>query len=244
MFATTVSTALHLGLLIFFIAVPIYSLTLPSRNQLPLSAASPQPLVRRQQNGNPDAAGDLYGLGLRVGAYMQVFGMILSCIRDHRRSRIGVKLLSASVCVALLTALTVLIARRTISPCEAWLVLSLINVYGIPRFAAVNESPKNHGGVAVLLCLISVVWQELLHLWFFATLYRSLPRLGTSNQVWFFASVDITGWFRIFMPVYSCASCLLLPLDVVGYISMASRKFFAWAEVAEGGQGDESEKAE
>ena|SRR5438046_2937073 len=162
----------------------------------------------RRQNGNPDAGADLYGLGLRVGAYLQVFGMLLTCLRSHKRSRIGIKLLSASVCVALLSCWTVLVCRQSISPCEAWLVLSLTHAYGTPRAAAINDSGRRKGGIEILFCAISVIWQEVLSVWFFATLYRNLPLLKTNNRVWFFTAVDIAGWFRVMMLVYSCAICL------------------------------------
>ena len=194
----------------------------------------------RRQNGSPNAAADLYGLGLRVGAYLQILGMLLPCLRSQKRSRIGIKLLSSSVCVALLSSWTVLVCRRSISPCEAWLILSLTLAYGAPQAAAINVSGKRKGGIAILICAISVIWQEAVSVWFFATLYRNLPLLGTSNRVWFFTAVDISGWFRVLMLVYSCVVCLLLPFQVVSYLSMGVSRFSAWTEGSvDEGSGDE-----
>lgn len=233
MFASTFPKALRVFALISLAVIPIYSLTIPSRSQHPLHADSNHNFGRRE-NGNPNAAGDLYGLGLRVGAYLQVLGMLLSCLRSHKRSRFGIKLLSASVCVALLSSWTVLVSRQSLSPCEAWLVLSLTHAYGTPRGAAMDDSGKKTGGIAILVCAISVIWQQVTFTWFFATLYRSLPLLGTYNRVWLFAPVDVAGWFRILMLVFSCVHLLWLPLDLISYLNMLSRKFILWAEGLEG----------
>ena len=226
--------SLNLHAMIFLAAllpvctIPVYSLAIPSP-QIPVYAD--QYLVRRQ-NGNPNVAGDLYGIGLRVGAYLQILGMLLSCLRKTHRSRVGITLLSSSVCLSLFTAWTILVAGNSISPCEAWLILSLTFAYGTPKFAAFNESQKLRGGIGTVCCAISAIWLEISFLWFFATLYRTLPGLGTNNLVWFFAPVNISGWFRIFMLVVSCIKCMWLPFQLVGYIDMLSAIFKVWTDDA------------
>jgi len=134
--------------LIPFFTILVYSLAIPS-HQVTIFA-SDQHLLRRQ-NGNPNAAGDLYGVGLRIGAYLQILGMLLSCIRTSAESRSGITLLSSSVCLSLYTAWTILVAGNMISPCEAWLILSLTFAYGTPKLAAINESNKIKGGPRSLL---------------------------------------------------------------------------------------------
>ena len=180
-------------------AILVYSLAIPSHQVTILK--SDQILVRRQ-NGNPNAAGDLYGVGLRIGAYLQILGMLLSCLRTRPDSRVGITLLSSSVCLSLFTAWTILVAGNSISPCEAWLILSLTYAYGTAKHAAFNESDKIKGGIGTVYCAISTVWQEISFLWFFGMLYRDLPQLGTKNLVWFFAAVDIAGWFRTCRHLY------------------------------------------
>ena len=200
--------------LVSLIAIPGYLQAVPFEHKLQLPVDS-TPIRVRRQNGNPNAAGDLYGIGIRVGAYLQVLGMLLSCFRNHKNSRVGMKLISSAVCVSLLSSMTVLVSNQNISPCEAWLILSLINAYGTPRSAAINHACNEKGGIAMLFAGISVVWQGVFFMWFFVTLVHKLPLLGTNNQVWFFTAVDILGWFRILMLVYSCFCCLLLPFQVV-----------------------------
>jgi hypothetical protein len=208
-----------------FITPDALALSLPSIMNL-----SSRPFLTRRQNGNSDAAGDLYGIGIRTGAYLQIFGMLLACIRSPKRTRVGIKLLSSAICVALLSSLTVLIYRRNISPSEAWLVLSLTNAYATPKAAALNSSGLKSGGVAQLFCSISGIWQDILLIWFFTTVIKDLPLLGTANQVWIFAPVDLFGGFRIVMIIYSVLCCLWLPVEVVCCLYLTTERFKEWTE--------------
>jgi len=216
-------------LLTLYGAAPIASLAVPFKNPSPDSSVSQINLNHiRRQNGNPNAAGDIYGTGLRIGAYLQIAGMLLSCIRSHGRSRVGILLLSSSVCLSLLTALTIVVARRSISPCEAWLILSLTAAYGAPRYCAVNEKDYPKGGLATLCCLLSILWEKVLYFWLFTMLYRQLPLLGTANQVWFFAPVDFAGWFRIFILIVTCLQSLITACAVGCYVDMIIIRFVYW----------------
>jgi hypothetical protein len=219
--------SLSLFNLILCAAIPIFSLAMPFAGPTDNSAPLQSALIRRQ--GNPQVAGDIYGVGLRVGAYLQIAGMLLSCVRTENRSRSGILLLSSSVCISLFIALTVLISRHTISPCEAWLILSLTAAYGVPRFCALNEKDHPTGGIATLLCLISLLWQHVLYFWFWTIQYRQLPLLGTENRVWFFAPVDIGGWFRIFMLAATCIDSIMTVGSIGAYINLMVLRFVNWA---------------
>lgn len=123
-----------------------------------------------------------------------------------------------------------LIYHRNISPCEAWLILSLTNAYGTPRDAAINSSRKKSGGVAILFCSVSVVWQDVLLLWFFTAVIQDLPTLGTANKVWFFAPVDLFGGFKIVMIIYSAFCCLGIPIEVACCLSLVTQRFKDWTK--------------
>ena len=214
-------TSLRLSAFLIFLPIPVYTLTNSFSN-------SDIPIFRRQ-NGNPDASADLYGLGIRVGIYLQVFGMLLSCIRCHERSNKGIRLLSSAVTTTLLLTWTVFVSRRQLSACESWLILTLINAYATPRSAAIKHwNTSDGGGIGFVFCLVSSVWQSIAFLWFFATLALQLPTLGTRNLVWFFTAVDISGWFRILMIVYSALCCLSLPMEIVCYLFLIQTAFCAW----------------
>jgi len=172
--------------------------------------------------------------------YLQVFGMLLYCYSSHHHSRTGIKLLSAAVCISFLASWTGLVSRQELSPCEAWLVLSLINAYGAPRPAAIKDWDKaKGGGVGYAFSAISVVWECVALMWFFVTLVRKLPLLGTNNRVWLFTSVDVSGWFRVLMLVYSAFRCLLLLDQVPEYLRLLLGAFSEWAGTDEG-EGTES----
>jgi hypothetical protein len=223
----------------FLIPIPVYSLPVSWPQHLVI-VGSTSNIQRR--TGNAFVASDLYGLGIRLAAYLQVLGMLLSCIRTQKRSRRGIKLLASAVCVSLLASWTVLICRRDISPCEAWLVLSLINAYGTPRSAAIKDlrSEKTRGGIAFVFAGVSVLWQSVSFIWFFAILIRELPLIGTANRVWFFAEVDILGWFRILMLIYSSLDCLLLPMRAMSYLCLIQRSFSMWTgKKSEGRSGNQ-----
>jgi len=214
--------------LILYATVPI-SLGMPVENPATDSSISQTNITLfRRQYGNSNAAGDLYGLGLRVGAYLQVFGMLLSCVRSENRSRAGIFLVSSSVCLSLFFALTIIVAHHAISPCEAWLILSLTAAYGVPRFCAVNETDKPKAGIATVCCLVSLLWQQILYFWFWTTLCRQLPLLGTANQVWFFGRVDVSGWFRIFMLVATCLDSIMTAASIAPYLNLIAIRFVYW----------------
>ena len=221
--------------LALFTAIPLLSLALPFDVVTPdLPASQVNPNLIQRTNGNPQAAGDLYGVGLRVGAYLQIFGMLFSCVRTENRSRDGILLLSSSVCLSLFLALTILMSRRDLSPCETWLILSLTAAYGAPRFFAFSEKSEPKAGVATVCCLLSLLWQHVLYFWFWTTLYEQLPLLATANLAWFFVPVDLAGWFRTFMLVATCIDATLTAAAIGPYVDLILIRFVFWtgAEVS------------
>ena len=229
MFTHYISTPVPIVAVLLFAAIPVSSLMIP---RPPRSLPDAGPRIRRQI-GNMNAASDLYGIGIRTGAYLQILGMLLSCGREQNRSRVGIKLLSSALCLTILLSWTVLVCGQSLSPCEAWLVLSLANAYATPRSAAMKhpDSKTHKGGVALLFALLSTVWQNVSLMWFFSTLVLQLPTLDTKNLVWFFTAVDVSGWFRIVMLCYSTVYCLFLPVEIIEYLGLLRRTFVDWAGV-------------
>lgn len=152
------------------------------------------------QAGNSSAAGEIYGLGVRIGIYLQVFAMALSNIRMIRKGSKKAGRLSAFM-FALLSSWTILVRRKSLSPCEAWLVLSLI--YGVGL-----DLPEITGGegIATVMSIICGLWLAISGIWFWGRLCWELPDLGTRNLVFMFRPVEVTGWFRRFLLVATDAS--------------------------------------
>lgn len=160
--------------------------------------------------GSSVAASDIYGTGVRFGIYFQVFGMLLSCIRLKSQ---GLKLTSAASALAILVSWTILVQRKELSGAEAWMILSLVSLFVLPAASAVS-APKNivGEGVGLVALLVSQFWFIVAYIWFWASLYKTLPSLDTSDSAWFFVAVNIKHWFRLYMLISGCL--MYLPVAI------------------------------
>ncbi|KAF3207856.1 hypothetical protein TWF106_007132 [Orbilia oligospora] len=152
--------------------------------------------------GNPDAAQDLYGLGIRLGLYFQVLGWIFYSLGGGK----GLKLASVSITIPILVTWFLFASKQLFSPCEAFIVLVLLSSLNFPAKATLyndsKEMVRETTGVIMLLLVELGICGALL--WLFATLVKSLPTLLTENAAFFFAKVPLNGWFRFLALVY-CA---------------------------------------
>src|SRR5271163_1828400 len=149
--------------------------------------------LEHRNSGSALAASDLYGLGIRVGLYVQSGGMLLSCCPLNKRFGTGIKLASASNMIAILASRTVPVRNGEISPCEAWLIISLMAMLSIPASVAVFNPHTIIGeGVGIFLICVALVWTNAAELWFWTRLYSDLPSLGTPGLIWFFVDVSVT----------------------------------------------------
>ncbi|KAF3194900.1 hypothetical protein TWF225_005518 [Orbilia oligospora] len=152
--------------------------------------------------GNPDAAQDLYGLGIRLGLYFQVLGWIFYSLGGGK----GLKLASVSITIPILVTWFLFASKQLFSPCEAFIVLVLLSSLNFPAKATLyndsKEMVRETTGVVMLLLVELGICGALL--WLFATLVKSLPTLLTENAAFFFAKVPLNGWFRFLGLVY-CA---------------------------------------
>ncbi|KAF2198963.1 hypothetical protein GQ43DRAFT_137191 [Delitschia confertaspora ATCC 74209] len=156
--------------------------------------------------GSETAAQDVYGIGVRVGLYLQGAGMIL-CMLRSRTSGAGVKLVSGSITISMLASWTVLASNMEFSPCEAYLVLFLLTAMLAPgKMVLFNVDSLVGEGLGLCAIFVTELWMCAAHGWLFARLCITLPELGTENVAFFFAKVSLDGWFRVFMLVL----CVLL----------------------------------
>ncbi|KAE9373359.1 hypothetical protein N431DRAFT_482418 [Stipitochalara longipes BDJ] len=179
----------------------------------------------RENSGDPDAAADIYGLGVRVGFYLQGISQLLHTVPRRKDSGRGVKLACASVSISILASWSVLARDKLFSPSEAYLVTFILNSVNIPATMTLINSDAIAGeGIGLVLSLVALVWGVTASTWTSAVLYRTLPRLETGNVVWFFAKVSVTGWFRVFWLVVASMAWLILLSQVrhflrVGWIT-------------------------
>lgn len=205
-------------------------------------------LTNRGITGNVLAASDLYGNGVRIGIYLQVLGMTLSCVRLKSK---GLKLTCAASMLAILASWSILARRQDFSPAEAWMILSLSSMLFIPASSAISVPDAQFGeGIAMLAVLVAQFWFIIAYFWMWGTLYRTLPSLGTPNVAWFFVKVNLKNWFRIYMLVQG--SILFVPGILVqlifGWQLMALvckawlNDWSDWSDVPSDGFGEEEKK--
>ncbi|GAM33760.1 hypothetical protein TCE0_013f00896 [Talaromyces pinophilus] len=177
--------------------------------------------------GSPSAAQDLYGIGVRIGFYLQALAMILYNYNKEGNYGRGLKLASGSITISILAAWFTFAAKRLFSPAEAFSMLLILMSLSFPAKTTLLR-PKTVLGE--ILGLVALLVTELATcaalLWMFATLVHSLPALGTGNVIFFFARVSITGWFRYLALVYfvlDAITSLLFARKVIRVIGIAWR---------------------
>ena len=104
----------------------------------PIASNTPSGMkTPRDSIGNENAAADVYGLGVRLGFYLQGFTQLLHIIPLRKNSGRGVKLACASIAISILASWSVLARDRLISPCETFLVTFILNSVSLPAGLAI-----------------------------------------------------------------------------------------------------------
>jgi hypothetical protein len=182
----------------------------------------------KRASGSATAAGDLYGLGVRVGLYLQTVGILLSLISvelDEKTDKKGVgqKLAISANILAILFSMATLVHRQTISPCEVWLTLTLVQQLVYASWAALcNPYTLSGEGLGLLAFCLANMSFSVVNLVFWATWYKELPWLGTPNLAWFYTSVRIDHWFRIASIVsasFNLVVSLIISVLVLAFLS-------------------------
>ncbi|GCB25929.1 hypothetical protein AAWM_08814 [Aspergillus awamori] len=148
-------------------------------------------IPRSEEIGNSDAAEDLYGLGVRLGFYLQALAMILHMFGDSKTS--GLRIASGSITVSILASWFSYAAQAQFSPSEAIIVLLYLMPLSLPaKFTLVNPHTIKGESIGILTLVLTQLATCAALLWTFATLVNTLPRLGTPNLGFFFAPVSLT----------------------------------------------------
>jgi hypothetical protein len=151
--------------------------------------------------GNDFAGSDIYGIGVRVGFYLQGIAFAMNAFTSETRK--GMLLAAASVQAAILASLSVLLSRDSISPAEMLIILDMIAFTTLPAILALITVDSRGQGLGVVLFVVDTLWANGLTTWFWAKGYNTLPLLGTSNAGFIYTRVQIDGWFRTFNLVYA-----------------------------------------
>ncbi|KAJ5737650.1 uncharacterized protein N7483_002775 [Penicillium malachiteum] len=171
----------------------------------------------RNEFGNEDAAQDLYGLGVRLGFYLQALAMILYLYGDEKNYGKGLKIASGSITVSILASWFNYAAEAAFSPSEAIVVLMILMSLSFPaKYTLLNPRTIMDETIGVITLLLTELATCTALLWTFSSLVHTLPRLGTPNVMFFFSPVSLTGWFRYLALVY-------LVIDAITSLYLAYR---------------------
>lgn len=155
--------------------------------------------------GNPEAAHDLYGLGVRLGFYLQALGMLLYNFAGGTDYGRGLKVASGAITVSVLASWYVFAARSIFSPCEAFIVLQVLAALSYPaEMTLLNPRTILGEIIGLVIMLLADLGSSAALWWTFVRLVNTLPTLGTENLAFFFARVTINGWFR-YLVLVICA---------------------------------------
>ena len=200
--------------------------------------------------GNEEASSDLYGIGVRIGLYLQGAAYLIGyiCIKHID---LTVYLLGSLLAFSFLTSWNRLVDHVLISPAEAWIILLLIFSFLNPAELLIllrvflvyrsngRENPTRHAarqvlksavggqGILFLLMAISVVWFSVSELRFWTTSIKDLPDLGTKSHAWIFHEISsLQGSLRDIMIFWSV---LYLVFTIGGFFFWAVLVWAAWS---------------
>ncbi|KAJ5626667.1 hypothetical protein N7528_004094 [Penicillium herquei] len=175
------------------------------------------PLQPRNEIGNENAAQDLYGLGVRLGYYLQALAWILYQHGDKKSLEYskGLKLASGSITISILASWFNYAAEAAFSPSEAIVVLMILTSLSLPaKYAAYEAGIILDETIGVITLMLTALAESAALLWAFSSLVHTLSRLGTPNLVFFFSPVSLTGWFR-----YLALVCLTIDALFSSYLA-------------------------
>ncbi|KAI0382807.1 hypothetical protein F5Y04DRAFT_279582 [Hypomontagnella monticulosa] len=147
-----------------------------------------------------DGNSDLYGLGVRLGLYLQFIALVLA----RPSVKLAFKAINSSTIAFILANFIVLVREttsRTLRAPEACLLFFLL----VPQLAVnvistdvINGSINLRGVVAILLWAAFVFYFN----WFWWVGLDVLPMSGCEDEYgFFFTKVSLRGWFRTFNKV-------------------------------------------
>ena len=157
---------------------------------------------------------DLYGLGIRIGIYLQMFtaqfsGYISQIKNEDDDIGQGVVVFTLSASIVLLQ----LITQRSIEPVEVFPILSLLLAQ-----LATCRVPYWRAQMTIFVYNVCLIGILILFFWFWWHGMDTLPRSCHDDYAFFFAKVSIWHWFRTLNKVISVATIIVAPIVIVFYL--------------------------
>ena len=157
---------------------------------------------------------DLYGLGIRIGIYLQMFTAQFSGYISQKKNEDddvgqGVVVFTLSAAIVLLR----LILRREIEPVEVFPILSLLLAQ-----LGTCRVPYWRAQMTIFIYNVCLVGILILFAWFWWHGMDTLPRSCGDDYAFFLKKVSIWHWFRTLNKVVSVFTMLVAPIVIIWYL--------------------------
>lgn len=160
--------------------------------------------------GSEQAATELYGLGVRIGMYLQGIAFLFRLTDTEPIPPMSITLIPFSI----YCGWAKVVSRRTISPAESLVVMGIIAVVYFPNSISLTYFIRKEKftittALASALNFATMWFSKLAVLWFWSVGWKVLPRLETENVTFFFAKIAIDNrGYRIFALTYAIISTI------------------------------------
>lgn len=158
------------------------------------STGSAMFISERQTSCPVEGNSDLYGLGIRLGIYIQMITVQISGVTSARAHGKTSDHLGEAALIFILSAgivLARLVSRAEIQPVEVVPILTLLVAH-----LGVCRVPWWQGRTLILIYVAEVSLLVGLMVWFWWSGMETLPRSCANDYAFFFHKVRIWGWFR------------------------------------------------
>jgi hypothetical protein len=157
---------------------------------------------------------DLYGLGIRIGIYLQMFtaqfsGYISQFQDEDDDIGQGVVVFTLSASIVLIR----LILKRQIEPVEIFPILSLLLAQ-----LATCRVPYWRAQMTIFVYNVCLIGILVLFFWFWWHGMDTLPRSCPDDYAFFFHKVSIWHWFRKLNKAFSVAAMIITPIGILIYL--------------------------
>ncbi|KAF2794331.1 hypothetical protein K505DRAFT_242405 [Melanomma pulvis-pyrius CBS 109.77] len=154
--------------------------------------------------GDSSASQDLYGIGVRIGFYLQAAAGSINAFRPLRLPAGGTPIIfSSAVFVAILASWNKLAVDQKISPAETIVIFNILGSNVTAIVTSIFQNEIRGDAIDLFLFNFMFLWQLAVMLWFWTIEQYRLPCLNTNGYTWLIVRVKIDGWYRKFMIVNS-----------------------------------------
>ncbi|KAF2839407.1 hypothetical protein M501DRAFT_789163 [Patellaria atrata CBS 101060] len=193
------------------------------------SQTLPKHLVSRRVIGNPDAAQDTYGIGIRVGLYLQSIAGMIIMIRPLRSPAGGPPMIFSTVIfISVLAAWCRLVIKKDISAAETLVICNILGTNMTTVGTSIINSGIRGNALGLVLYNATSLWFNGVFMWFWPVGRSKLPKLDTINVTWFFTRVSIDGWYWKMMAALTALSSFLVLFSVYNSLTKAVIPISKW----------------